>query len=56
MLCRDCKHLKTKKVGYVSHKEHCGVIPKLGVLGHLNTVHPKCPLRINKKILKTKGE
>nr|DAH85491.1 MAG TPA: hypothetical protein [Caudoviricetes sp.] len=50
MLCRDCKHLKDKRIGQVSWKFKCGVTNK-GILPHLDTVNRNCPLRINKKFI-----
>ena len=53
MLCRDCKHCKTKSVGYVSSRNWCEVLPKKdrGIHPHLNTVNPKCPLKINRELI-----
>lgn len=55
MLCRDCEHLKDKRVGQVSCNFKCGVTNK-GVLPHLNTVNKNCPLKINRKLLKVESE
>lgn len=51
MLCKDCNHLKSKQVGYVSSRSWCGISKgsalngtKLGVYPWLNKPHPKCPL------------
>lgn len=43
MLCRDCKHCKTKPVGHVSSRSWCEALPKKnrGIHPHLNTVNPK---------------
>lgn len=51
MLCRDCKHCKTKPVGYVASRSWCEALPKKdrGIHPHLNTVNPKCPLKINRE-------
>ena len=40
MLCRDCKHCKTKPVGHVSSRNWCEALPKKnrGIHSHLNTV------------------
>ena len=53
MLCRDCKHCKTKPVGYVASRSWCEVLPKKdrGIHPHLNTVNPKCPLKINRELI-----
>src|SRR5690606_18305495 len=50
MLCSECKHLKTKKVGYVSSRSYCGLVGDkgkngIGVHPWLNKPHPKCPLK-----------
>lgn len=55
MLCKDCKHLKEKGVGHVSALFWCNASPgkvgkKLGVQPWVEKVHPKCPLKINKKV------
>lgn len=56
MLCRDCKHCKTFRVGCVSTRSYCNASKgsaikgeKLGVRLDYNKVHPKCPLKINKE-------
>lgn len=53
MLCRDCKHCKTKPVGHVSLRSWCEALPKKdrGIHPHLNTVNPKCPLKINREFV-----
>ena len=58
MLCRDCKHCKTKPVGYVASRSWCEALPKKdrGIHPHLNTVNPKCPLKINRELIKGKHE
>jgi hypothetical protein len=45
MLCRDCKHLKMKKVGYVSFVHFCGHKKNLGIWPEKKKPHPKCPLK-----------
>lgn len=55
MLCKDCKHLKEKRVGHVSARCWCNASPgkvgkKLGVHPWIEKVHPKCPLKINRKV------
>lgn len=55
MLCRDCNHLKNKRVGQVSCKFKCMVTNK-GVLPHLNTVNKNCPLKINRKFINNESE
>lgn len=54
MLCKECKHLKEKTVGRVSAVFWCNASDgkagnKLGVHPWIEKVHPKCPLKINKK-------
>lgn len=54
MLCKNCKHCKTKSVGQCgSSRSYCLISKgsiikgtKLGVQIWKNTEHPKCPLRI----------
>lgn len=55
MLCRDCEHLKDKRVGQVSCNFKCGVTNK-GVLPHLNTINKNCPLKINRKFINNESE
>ena len=49
-LCRDCKHLKYKQVGYITTVYWCGISKKkknglkLGVHPWLDKSHPKCPI------------
>lgn len=52
MLCCDCPHLVTRRVGYVSTRSFCRISQgsqlkgtKLGVQPWLKKPHPKCPLR-----------
>lgn len=52
MLCKDCKHLKSKMVGLVSSVYWCGLIgngwtgTSIGVFPWKKKPHPKCPLSI----------
>lgn len=55
MLCRDCKHLKDKRVGQVSCKFKCSVTNK-GIFPHLNTINKSCPLKVNRKLLDIESE
>lgn len=49
MLCRDCKHLKSKRVGYVSRVFYCGIVGDrqngIGIDPGYMKVHPRCPLK-----------
>ena len=53
MLCKNCKHCKTKSVGQCgSSRSYCLISKgsiikgtKLGVQIWKNTEHPKCPLK-----------
>lgn len=50
MLCKDCKHVISKKVGYVSWVHWCNISPgkkdqKLGLHPWVEKPHPKCPLK-----------
>lgn len=59
MLCKNCKHLKSVRTGYISHISHrsfCKIAPGdgyegtgLGVYPWYDKPHPKCPLK-NKKV------
>lgn len=50
MLCRNCKHCKTARVGYVSSRSWCKLTgdgwnnKAMGVYPWLDKPHPKCPL------------
>lgn len=53
MLCRDCKHCKSKRVGLVSWVHWCDISPgkrdhKLGVHPWIEKPHPKCPIKNRK--------
>lgn len=49
MLCRECKHMKEKPISKISAVFYCNVSKGVGVHPWIEKVHPKCPLRINKK-------
>ena len=52
ILCRDCKHCKSRPTGIVSCNFICDCMPKRkqGVQPWKDKVHPRCPLKENKKI------
>lgn len=51
MLCRNCKHCKSARVGYVSSRSWCKLTgdgwngKAMGVYPWLDKPHPKCPLK-----------
>ena len=51
MLCRDCKHLRSKQTGYISHVSFCGIKGDkgegkgIGIYPWANKPHPKCPIK-----------
>lgn len=48
MLCSNCKHLISRKIGCVSYNHKCRITGK-GILTHYKTVNKSCPLKINRR-------
>lgn len=54
ILCSECKHMKSKMVGYVSSVHWCGAVgnghkhTSIGVEPWRQKPHPKCPLKESK--------
>ena len=46
-ICRDCIHMKSKRVGDVTWVHWCGLGKgkSIGIYPWKNKAHPKCPLR-----------
>lgn len=55
MLCKDCRHLITRSVGYVSTRSFCGLVGDkgkeegIGVEPWRDKPHPRCPLKNQSK-------
>lgn len=51
ILCKDCKHCKTKSCGFASYRAYCKILPKdiRGVRLEKKTPNPHCPLKENKQ-------
>ena len=58
ILCKNCKHCKTKTCGFASYRAYCDILPKdkRGIRLEKKQVNPRCPLKENKEFLKIAKE